>query len=104
MDNYQHLDGESPRFVLWMTAAVENREHCVTFAQVAARVRYSEGVYKSICGACIAPLSMTAPPGPRCQRCKELHREWVATSRPAPGKHGVLRRIARLYRRRRPTT
>lgn len=100
---YQRWEGESPRFVIWMTAARTHREHCVTYTQ-AAQGRARHGVYESICDARFVPLPMTAPPGPRCRLCEVIHREWIAQTQPAPQKPHTLRRLtAGLFRRRRPT-
>lgn len=95
---------DSPRFVLWITAAMApRREHCVTFAQVASQVRAQDGVYESICGARFLPMSMTAPPGPRCQLCEFIHHKWLSDWQSALEQPSTLRRVAaRLLGRRRP--
>jgi hypothetical protein len=67
--------------MLWMTCALDGREHAVADEQVCAGA--DRGRYLALCGRLIAPSALTCPPGRRCLTC-HVHLAPTTSTRTRP--------------------
>lgn len=57
-------------FITWFTSAADRCEHAITDDE-AGRAFESGTDPDAVCGRAVTPVSLMAPPGPRCRRCRE---------------------------------
>lgn len=84
-----------------MTCAVDGRDHLVSAQATEAGSAAGQGRYLALCGHLAVAAALVVPPGPTCRDCETALRR-ITTA--APISHRRPRLLARLLRRRLPST